>query len=294
MEIIQKIKTNGLIFDGALGTMLIKAGVGNQKISDYWNLEKPGLIKDIHRSYIKAGADIVTTNTFGASRLKLKKVKLDMHLEEINQNAVRVAKNVNGKNNYVAGDIGPIGEMLSPNGPISFEEAQDNFSEQAEVLSKSGIDIYIVETMYDINEALAAIQGIRLVSNLPIISTLTFDYKNKSFATVMGNQAIDSFKQLINIGANIIGANCSLGSNTMVLLSQLINEQFKGLTIIQPNAGLPDVVGHNLVYPETIEEFTENIITIKKNGINIVGGCCGTTPEYIAAINNALNANTNN
>jgi methionine synthase I (cobalamin-dependent) len=288
MNILTKIEQEGLLFDGAMGSMIINAGLNTDFVSDFWNIENPEAIQKIHAAYIEAGADIVTTNTFGASRIKLKKADLHLQVEEINKNAVKIARQSGNNHIYVAGDLGPTGEMLAPFGLVSYDEVKNNFAEQAEFLQAAGVDVFIIETMFDLNEALAALQGVRSVSDLPVISTMTFEYKNEKFNTMMGNSPMECFAQLRDNGANVVGANCSLGSPTMVLLSEIMKKNDSGLTIIQPNAGMPETIDGRLVYPETVTEYADNILKIKKNGINIVGGCCGTTPEYIKAIKEGL------
>ncbi len=283
MELTKMINENGLLFDGAMGTMLIQAGIQGGQASEYWNLEKPEVVKNIHESYIQAGANVITTNTFGGTRLKLKKANLDQQTEEINTQAVTIARSARG-NKLVAGDIGPTGEMLAPLGEKSPEELQDIFLEQGEYLNKAGVDIFIIETMFDIQESLTAIKAVRSLTNKPIFATLTFEHKNDTFATMMGNHAIDSLKQLQDHGADAVGANCSVGSDTMVLLAEKMSDELSGWKIIQPNAGMPKTEDARLIYPEDKEYFSDNILKIKELGIQIVGGCCGTTPEYIRAI----------
>jgi 5-methyltetrahydrofolate--homocysteine methyltransferase len=160
MRFIDKVQDQGLIFDGALGTMLIQKGLGGGKASEFWILEKPEIVQSIHQAYFDAGADIVTTNTFGASVFKLRKSGLDSHAGRINTLAVQIARAAGSKDKFVAGDIGPLGDLLEPSGTISAEMAMDAFAAQAEALSTAGADVIIIETMFDLNEALAAIKGV--------------------------------------------------------------------------------------------------------------------------------------
>jgi len=283
MDLKKMINEKGLLFDGAMGTMLIQAGIVCGKASEYWNLEKPDVIRDIHESYIQAGSTVITTNTFGGTRLKLKKAKLDRQTEEINTQAVHIARSASGEK-LVAGDIGPTGEMLLPMGEKSPQELRSVFREQAGFLDEAGVDLFIIETMFDIQESLAAIRAVRDITDKPLFATLTFEYKNGRFATMMGNPAIDSLKQLQDNGADAVGANCSVGSDTMVLLAKKLAEEVDGWKIIQPNAGMPKTEGSQLIYPEDEDYFSANIQKIRSFGVQIVGGCCGTTPEYIKAI----------
>ncbi|MBN1932580.1 MAG: homocysteine S-methyltransferase family protein [Desulfobacterales bacterium] len=284
MNIIAKAKTEGLILDGAMGTMLIREGLKGGKASEFWNLEKPKVIRNIHKSYFDAGADIVVTNTFGATLPKLQKAGLGDKIEAINKIAVQQAKAAACAEKYVAGDIGPTGEMLKPYGNLSLTQAIASYAEQAEYLDKAGVDLFIIETMFDLNEALAAIEGIQSVSKLPIFATLTFKQMKTGFATMMGNRVETSMQALIDAGAVAVGANCSIGSDTMLILADQIRQSITEPVIIQPNAGRPETKGIEVVYPETKDYFSDNIKRIKELGVEIVGGCCGTTPDYIRSI----------
>ncbi len=284
MNIIEKAKTKGLIFDGAMGTMLIQAGLEGGKVSEFWNLEKPEIIKNIHKSYFDAGSDIVCANTFGGSPIKLKKAGLGDSIEDVNRIAVRLAKEVASDGKYVAGDIGPLGEMLEPSGVIAFQKAVECFAEQADYLSKEGVDLFIIETIFDLQESLAAIKGIQSVSSKPIFATLTFEKIQKGFATIMGNRVEESMKALVDAGAAAVGANCSIGSDVMLDLAKEIRQSIDLPVIIQPNAGIPGVKESGISYPEDMEFFSDNIRKIKELGVEIVGGCCGTTPDYIRSI----------
>jgi len=289
MTFIEKVQTQGLIFDGAMGTMLSQEDLGGGKSSEYWVLEKPGIVQAIHKAYFDVGADIVTTNTFGASAIKLRKSGLGSHAERINTLAVQIARAAGSEGKFVAGDIGPLRDLLvESSGTISVDKAVDAFSEQAEALSRAGADVIIVETMFDLSEALAAIKGIQSVTSLPILATLTFQRTPSGFATTMGNRVEVSMKTLRDAGAFAVGANCAIGSDAMVDLAREIRDLVDIPVIIQPNAGIPEIKGFETVYPESAEYFLKNIRIIKSEGIEIVGGCCGTTPEYIRAIAEAI------
>lgn len=283
MDLIQKAKETGLIFDGGTGSMLFREGLSG-KPSEYWNFERPEVVEKIHRAYINAGSDVVSTNTFGGSQIKLKKTELGSKVKEVNQNAAMIARKAAGNDHWVAGDIGPTGEMLQPFGLMSTEEATETFTLQASWLAEAGVNLFIIETMFDLNEALAAIRGIRQISNLPIFATLTFEQKPTGFVTLMGNRMAKSMKALLDSGADAVGANCSIGSDKMVQLAKEIRESVESLVIIQPNAGIPKNENGVIVYPEDAEFFSENIKKIKDFGVEIVGGCCGTTPDYIRLV----------
>ena len=288
MTILDHIHTKGLLLDGAMGTMLMRNGIKSGTIPELMNLEKPDIVLDIYCAYFDAGSDMVTTNTFGGSRIKLKKAGLENETENINRSAATIARQAASQNQFVAGDIGPLGDMLQPFGFISSDEAQQNFSEQAYFLADAGADVFIVETMFDVNESLTAIRGIQSVSDLPIFATLTFENTSNGFNTIMGNPVSDSMKILVDAGAAAVGANCSIGSDHMVKLAVEIRNCVKTPVIIQPNAGIPEMKEGQLHYPESSAYYARNIKAIKDIGVEIVGGCCGTTPEYIGEIKRLL------
>ncbi len=291
MKLIELAKSSGLIFDGGMGTMLIMEGLAGGRASECWNIENPSVIEKIHRAYIDAGADVITTNTFGASSLKLKKAGLEDQAELINRTAVELARKA-AKDRFVAGDIGPTGDLMAPFGPVSREQAFDNFARQASCLARSGVDLFLIETMFDLQECLAAVKGVRSVSDLPIFATLTFRKTARGFATMMGNKVAESLEALQEAGAAAVGANCTLGSDEMVGLAEEIRAATEGLTIVQPNAGSPQPRGSEIFYPEDSDYFSDRILQIKVLGIEIVGGCCGTTPEYIRKIRQKIQSAT--
>ncbi|SMC60078.1 5-methyltetrahydrofolate--homocysteine methyltransferase [Desulfocicer vacuolatum DSM 3385] len=283
MNILDKVKESGLIFDGAMGSMLIAAGLKGGKISELWNLENPQIIEDVHKAYFDAGSHVAVTNSFGASPFKLKKMGIDADPEKINMAAVEIAKRAAGPDQYVAGDMGPLGEMLQPAGLLTEEEAEKHYVEQAGFLAE-GIDFFILETFFDLNEILAAIRAIRSISDLPIFATMTFQQKPTGFFTLMGNKPGDSMNKLVEAGASVVGANCSLASDTMVELAKIIRDSVDVPVMIQPNAGAPKKMGDTVIYPETVDYFCNNMMALKEMGVDVVGGCCGTTPDFIRAI----------
>jgi 5-methyltetrahydrofolate--homocysteine methyltransferase len=293
MTFIEKVQTQGLIFDGALGTMLTQEALGGEKTSEFWVLEKPGIVQAIHNAYFEAGADIVTSNTFGASAIKLRKSRLGSHAGRINTLAVQIARAVGSAGKFVAGDIGPLRDPVAPSGTIPSDKAVDAFSEQAEALSRAGADVILIETMFDLNEALAAIKGIQSVTSLPILATLAFHRTpSGGFATRMGNRVEVGMKTLRDAGAFAVGANCAVGCGAMVDLAREIRNLVDIPVIVQPDAGTPEIKGLGIVHPESAENFLKNIRIIKSEGIEIVGGCCGTTPEHIRIIAETLRHTT--
>jgi len=288
MTVLEKIKTGGLLFDGAMGSMLIARGMPAGMASEMMNIQKPDIVLDIHKAYLAAGSDVITTNTFGGSPIKMKTAGIGHLTDEANQMAVKIARQAVSTGQFIAGDIGPMGDMLEPLGLISKDDATNNFAQQAKILADAGVDLFIVETMFDINESLAAIRGVRSVSDLPIFTTMTFAKGPLGFATIMGNPVAESMHILAGAGATAVGANCSIGSDLMIELAAEIRKSVEIPVIIQSNAGLPETIDGQLVYPETPEIFAANIGQIKALGVEILGGCCGTTPEYIQAIRKTL------
>ena len=288
MKVLEKLKTDILLFDGAMGSMLMARGMPAGMASEMMNIQKPDIVLDIHKAYLAAGSDVITTNTFGGSPIKMKAAGIGHLTDEANQMAVKIARQAVSAGQFVAGDIGPMGDMLEPLGLISEDDATDSFARQAKILADSGVDLFIVETMFDINESLAAIRGIRSVSDLPIFATLTFAKGPQGFATIMGNQVAESMHILAGTGITAVGANCSIGSDLMIELAAEIRNSVTIPVIIQSNAGLPETINGQLVYPETPEVFAANIGQIKALGVEILGGCCGTTPDYIRAIRKTI------
>jgi methionine synthase I (cobalamin-dependent) len=289
MEILERVKTQGLLFDGAMGTLLIGKGIAGGEASEVWNLTHPDIIRDIHQAYFDAGADVASANTYCASPLKLEKMGVTQSVEDVNRMGVRLAREACGRGQYVAGELGALGDMLAPMGPVSFDRAVDDFALQAGFLENEGVDLFLIETIFDLNIALAAIQAVRSVSEKPIFCTLTFEQKSKGFFTIFGNTPQDSMHSLVRAGASVVGANCSMGSDGMVDLAREIKTHVDVPVMIQPNAGLPETgKGNTIFYPEDEACFAANIKRIKDLGVQIVGGCCGTTPAYIKKIKETI------
>jgi 5-methyltetrahydrofolate--homocysteine methyltransferase len=284
MTILEQVRTTGLLMDGAMGSRLIQKGMESDIVPEIMNLEKPDVVLEVHREYLAAGADVITTNTFGGTRLKLKKAGAAHLTAKVNQRACQIARQAAGKTHYVAGNLGPLGEMLEPFGTLTQDEARENFQEQARLLAESGVDFFIIETMFDVRECQAAIRGARAVSDLPIFATMTFEENPSGFCTIVGNFAPESMQMLAQAGADAVGANCSIGSDAMIELAEVIRQSIALPVVIQPNAGIPEVRNGILIYPETPAEFAKNLKAVRDLGVEIVGGCCGTTPEYIRAI----------
>ncbi len=289
MDIIEKIQKEGLVFDGAMGSMLIRKGITGGEATELWNIEHPDIIMDIHRAYYEAGADVASANTYGASAIKLKKMGVTQSVEDINRTGVKIARQACGKGQYIVGEIGSLGDMLQPMGPVTFDKAVDCFAHQAGFIEDEGVDAFLIETIFDINIALAAIKAVRSVSEKPIFCCLTFKKMKKGFFTIFGNSPKESMKSLVDAGAKAVGANCSIGSKTMIDLACDIKKSVDVPIIIMPNAGMPKTRKENAVfYPEDEVFFADSIKQIKELGVEIVGGCCGTTPAYIKKIKETI------
>jgi len=280
---IQKIlKNKFLLFDGAMGTMLQREGLKAGQLPESYNIYHPEIIYNIHKEYLQAGADIITTNTFGANRLKLK--DCNYSVQEVVKKAVEIAKMAAG-NKLVALDIGPIGQMLEPIGTLRFNDAYDIFKDQVIAGEKAGADLILIETISDIYEAKAAILAAKENSKLPVFCTMTFQ-ENKR--TLTGTDVITMVQILEGLGVDALGVNCSLGPTQ---IRPIVDEILKISTIpvmIQPNAGLPKIEKGEIVYDLTSDEFAKEITNMANSGAVIFGGCCGTDPDFIKDISESL------
>lgn len=287
-SILQLCKERVVLFDGAMGTMLFSQGLHFGTPPELWNLNHPEVVFKIHSEYVRAGSDVIQTNTFGASSLKLRKSGNENKMENINRAAARIARRACTSDQYVAGNIGPSGEFLEPVGKVKFKQLKKAFSDQAKAFLSEGVDLFSVETMYDLREALAAIEGVREVSSLPLFVCMTFEKKPKGYFTLMGDGVSSSLKKLEQTGVNVAGANCTLGSKDMLKLAQVMRKSSKLPVIVQPNAGMPKLVRGKTVYLQKPAAFAQDILRMIKSGASFAGGCCGTTPEFIRMVKKGL------
>jgi methionine synthase I (cobalamin-dependent) len=288
LPFIDLLKQRTVLFDGAMGTSLIIRGLAAGESVESWNISRGEEISRIHQAYVQAGADVIQTNTLGGTRIKLMACGLEDQLVEVNAQAVRLARAACPAEGYVAGDIGPTGKFLPPVGTCTPGEMEKTFREQAEVLAGEGVDLFIVETMYDLQEILAAVRAVRSFSDLPIVATVTFERKPRGFFTIMGNSVADCARELTEAGADVLGSNCGMGSGEAVDLAPLWRMATGLPVLIQPNRGQPEMKDGRLIYQQRPEAFAEDIVSIVKAGIDAVGGCCGTTPEFIKLIHTRL------
>jgi len=285
---LEQLKKGPVLCDGAMGTMLYEKGVSFDRCFDELNLSAPEIISEIHRAYIKAGAEIVETNTFGANRYRLSSYGFEEQVVKINRQGARLARDareIEGKSIFVAGSIGPLGKPLAPIGRISPKEAFDAFQEQAEGLLEGGVDLFIVETQSDLKEIEQAVCAIRSITQLPIIAQMSFTEEGK---TITGLNPAEIARFLSSLPVEVIGANCSVGpQGVLAVVSQMAHETKKYLSA-QPNAGLPRLVSGRFVYSTPPEYFAEYARYFLAAGVKIIGGCCGTTPAHIAQMSETL------
>jgi len=282
--ILEVIKERVVLLDGGMGSMLIGYGLPPGTPSESWNEERPTIIRKIHEEYFAAGADVVLTNTFGGSRLKLAAHGFGEKVEELNRKAVEHARAACPEGGFVAGDIGPSGKFLPPVGTATLEDFQQNFLEQASILADCDIDFFFIETMVDLREAVAATKAAKKVSNLPVFTSIAFQNTKRGFFTIMGDTVEHCVETLCKAGADVIGANCTIGSDEMVALVPLMRKLTTKPLLFKPNAGRPQLVAGETVYPTSPEAFAEDILEIVSLGAQVVGGCCGTNPLFIKHI----------
>src|SRR5215510_3635512 len=278
-----------LVCDGAMGTMLYGKGVFINKSFDALNLTQPDLVASVHEEYVRAGADVIETNTFGANRVKLGSFGLAEKLHDINAEGAKLARRAAGTKAYVAGSIGPLGIRIEPWGKTGVDEAREYFREQAQALLDGGVDLFVLETFRDLNEIGAAIDAVRSLTDLPIIAQMTTEEDGN---TLDGTPPERFAPELERRGATILGVNCAVGPGPMLDTIERMEAVTKLGLSAQPNAGKPrDVEGRNiyLCSPEYMASYARRFIL---HNVRLVGGCCGTTPEHIKQIKAAVRAGT--
>ncbi|MFP4016702.1 MAG: homocysteine S-methyltransferase family protein [Halanaerobiales bacterium] len=283
-NLLDRIKKSIIIGDGAMGTMIYDTCGNTSRSPEYYNLERPDIILKIHQEYIAAGADLIETNTLGASRLKLDTVGLADKTREINFEAVRIAREAAGEKCIVAASVGPIGKLMKPSGDLSIEQAREIFNEQISYLVEGGADAIILETMSDIAEIKAALLATQDF-DIPVIAQMTF---TENGSTLTGTPPEVAAIVLESLGADIIGLNCVAGLKAAIPIINKMSQVTDLPLSVFPNAGMPVCIKGKTSFPESPGEFVKLINELLKYNVRIIGGCCGTTPEYITAVQHEL------
>lgn len=280
-----------VVGDGAWGTMIMARGLRAGEPPETFNLTRPHDLEAIAKEYVAAGAQLITTNTFGGSPLRLRLHGLDAETEAINQAAVRAVRRAVGDQALVLASIGPSGRLMRPYGDTDPREVAESFARQAQALAGEGVDAFCIETMTDLGEAELAVRAARSASpDTPIVATMTFDRTRRGFFTVMGTSIADAARGLVEAGADVVGSNCGNGLDAMIEIAQAFRASTSMPLAVQANAGLPETHGGVLVYPETPEFFAERVPALVAAGVQFIGGCCGTTPDHIKAMRRAVDA----
>lgn len=279
------LKENLVLLDGAMGSLIYEKGVFIDKCYDELNLSQPELIQSIHEDYIRAGARVIETNTYGANRFKLREHSLIHKLEEINRTGVLLARNAAGDMAYVAGSMGPSGAKIEPWGDTTLQEVADAYAEQATILSGAGADLLILETFQDIREMEQVISAIRAISDLPLIAMMTVGEDGK---TRYGVDLEEVTCRLADSEASVIGLNCTVGPKPMLDFVERMSQITDKPICIMPNAGRPQYTDGRMIYMSTPEYFSVYTKRFIDRGVRVLGGCCGTTPDHISKMANAL------
>lgn len=280
-----KLDKGVLLFDGAMGSMLqgklSRPGVCLEEL----NLLEPAMVRDVHRAYVEAGVDVVETNTLGANRIKLGEHGLGQKVGDINRQAVKIAREAAGGRCLVGLSVGPTGKFLEPIGPLTFDEAVDVYREQIGAACAEGIDLVVIETIFDLKEMRAAVVAAKEVTSVPIMGTMTFQEEGR---TLLGTSPEAAAICLESLGVTIIGANCGTGPEAMLQVLKELRRSTGAKVVVQPNAGMPRLEGGRTVFPLSPDEMAEYYVKFLEDGADAIGGCCGTTSQHIRAMVRAV------
>jgi 5-methyltetrahydrofolate--homocysteine methyltransferase len=270
-----------IFLDGAMGTQLGNAGL---EMGGHNNLAHPEAVLAVHRSYAGCGVDLLITNTLTMNRANLESHNVDVDVREVNLAGVRLARQAASSDQYVLGDMSSAGKMLKPYGPLAEEDAFAAFQEQAEILAEGGVDGFIIETMFDLREAVCAVRAAREAADLPVIASIAFNTAANGGRTVMGDTAAGCARALAEAGASVVGANCgALDPREMAQVIALMRDATTVDLIAQPNAGKGRLVDKELIYDMSTESFAAGLRECVQAGARLIGGCCGTSPAHIQA-----------
>ena len=299
-EFLQLIEEEYVVLDGAFGTILQERGHTPDQLPEEWNTTRPDVIRDIHLQYFIAGAQIVTTNTFGASPLKLGMRGKEGLTEEANRRGVQLIREAlhafrnkqdipidcREEKRFIAGSLGPCGKMLGME--LRPEAARESVLAQGEVLADEGVDLFMVETMMDLNEAELLTKTLKRSFNTPLIASMVFNRtRDGSYRTLYGNTVADSVRRLVDAGADAVGTNCGLIGQYIEVMAQMRDLTDVPL-VLYPNAGIPKLEGDKTIFEVSSEELIEYLDAAVQAGASILGGCCGTTPEYIGMLSERI------
>ncbi|MCJ7596479.1 MAG: homocysteine S-methyltransferase family protein [Desulfobacterales bacterium] len=277
-----------VLFDGAMGTMLMASGLTSGECPEVWNLEKPSLVMEIHRRYYEAGSDVVHTNTFGGNLIKLSDRGLSGQMEAINLEAARIAREACPQGKFVAGDLGPTGKLFKPLGTLDPHAVEEAYRMQAETLIKGGVDLISIETMFSLQEALAAVRAAKALGQVLVVASMTYNKTKRGYFTMMGEGVKEAISALVDAGADVVGAYCTLGSRDMIDLTKEIRAVTQKPILVQPNAGQPVTREGITIYEQSPLEFARHGKEIKAAGADMIGGCCGTDAAFIGELAKAV------
>jgi len=275
---LREIKDKILIFDGAKGTMLHTMGLQGGECPELWNVTHSEIVRGIYNSYKEAGSQVIQTNTLQSNRLKLEEYSLGDRTYELNYEGTRLAREVMGTDGYVAAAIGPIGKLFQPAGDLTFEDAYKVYKEQVKAVADGGADAINFETFIDVADMRAALIASKEVCDLPVICSLAFEENGK---TLMGTDPYTAVLILKSLGADMVGTNCSFGPQHLLEIVKVMNDVGGIYLSVKPNAGLPEIIDGKTVFRDGPEKLVQYAQEFVKNGVRLIGGCCGTTPEFI-------------
>ena len=282
---IKDIESRILIYDGSKGYLLQKMGLRGGECAELWNAEKPDMVREVYSQYKDAGSDVIQTNTFTGNRITLDKHSLGDRTYELNYLGTKLAREIAGEDMFVAASIGPLGMLFEPSGELTFEIAYEAFKEQIRAVEDGGADLINFETFTDLAEMRAALLAAKENTSLPVICSMAYEAGGR---TLMGNDPQTVAAVLLALGADMIGTNCSFGAGHMLEIVRKLHEAQGGFLSVKPNAGLPEMIDGKACYRESAESFASQISEYVKYGARLIGGCCGTTPEYIKAVKEKL------
>lgn len=286
--LLERLSRGPMVSSGAVGTMLQSKGLPPVTTLEEYNLSHPEAVAEIHSAYWEAGAEMIGTNTFGANPLKLKKAGLSDKAYLLNYHGARIARGAAPKDVFVFAAIGPSGEFLAPLGEITPEQMYEVYKSQIRALAEGGVDILSLRTFTDLEELKIAIRAAKENAELPVIATMTFDLGQKGFRTMMGVDVKAAIEGMVGAGAEVIGSNCGRGMEEMVPLMKEMRNHYQGYLTAQPNAGLPQLIEGKARYTQSPEEFASWVPSLLEAGVNLIGGCCGTTPAHTRKVAEAV------